>query len=79
MSVGDGAGERWSWVAGGTAGPNVSVSVHVSGAWTIVAIGGEMDLLVVPLVRELVNADARHVVFELRQVTFMDGPSSTSC
>jgi hypothetical protein len=26
-----------------------------------------MDLLVVPLVRELVSADARHVVFELRQ------------
>ena len=52
---------------------SVSVSVHVSGAWTIVAIAGEMDLLVVPLVQELVSADARNVVFELRQVTFMDG------
>ena len=57
----------------GTARPTVSVSVHVSGAWTIVAIAGEMDLLVVPLVRGLVSADARHVAFELRQVTFMDG------
>jgi hypothetical protein len=37
-----------------------------------VSIAGEMDLLVVPLVRELVSADARHVVFELRQVTFID-------
>lgn len=73
MSVDDVAGGRWSWVDAGTAGPNVSVSVHVSGAWTIVAIAGEMDLLVVPLVRELVSADALHVVFELREVTFMDG------
>jgi len=37
-----------------------------------VSIAGEMDLLVVPLVRELVSADARHVLFELRQVTFID-------
>jgi anti-sigma B factor antagonist len=52
---------------------SVSVSVHASGVWTIVAIAGEMDLLTVPLIRELVSADARHVMFELRQVTFMDG------
>jgi hypothetical protein len=38
-----------------------------------VSIAGETDLLVVPLVNELVSGDARHVVFELRQVTFIDG------
>lgn len=60
-------------VSAGGARPTVSVSVRASGEWTIVAIAGEMDLLVVPLVRELVSADARHVMFELRQVTFLDG------
>lgn len=76
MSIDEVGGERWSAAAdAGTArsGASVSVSVSVSGAWTIVAIAGEMDLLVVPLVSELVGADARHLVFELRQVTFMDG------
>lgn len=76
MSIDEVGGERWSAAAdAGTArsGASVSVSVSVSGAWTIVSIAGEMDLLVVPLVSELVGADARHLVFELRQVTFMDG------
>jgi anti-sigma B factor antagonist len=81
MSADEVSGGRWpAAVEGATAragtvrsNRSVSVHVHVSRAWTIVAIAGEMDLLVVPLVRELVSADARHVVFELRQVTFMDG------
>lgn len=73
MSIDEVSSRRWSWVDAGSAAPNVSVSVRISGAWTIVAIAGEMDLLAVPLVRELVSADARHLVFELRQVTFMDG------
>ena len=76
MRVDDVGGERWSASAhAGTARSiaSASVSVSVSGAWTIVAIAGEMDLLVVPLVSELVGADARHLVFELRQVTFIDG------
>ena len=76
MSVDEaGGGQRPAAVDAGTAmsHASVSVSVHLSGAWTIVSIAGEMDLLVVPLVRELVSADARYVVFELRQVTFMDG------
>jgi len=75
MSIDGVSGERWSAADAGAvrSGASVSVRVSVSGTWTIVAIVGEMDLLVVPLVSELVDADARHLVFELRQVTFMDG------
>ena len=75
MSIDGVGGERWSAADAGAvrSGASVSVSVSVSGAWTIVAIVGEMDLVVEPLVSELVGADARHLVFELRQVSFMDG------
>ena len=75
MSIDGVGGERWSAADAGAvrSGASVSVSVSVSGTWTIVAIVGEMDLVVEPLVSELVGADARHLVFELRQVTFMDG------
>ena len=77
MSIDNADGTRLSpdvkTASAGTAGANVSLAVHVAGAWTIVAVSGEMDLLVVPLLGELVSADVRHVVFELRQVTFIDG------
>ena len=76
MSIDGVSGERWSAARdAGAARCRTCLSVRVSvlGAWTIVAIVGEMDLLVVPLISGLVDADARHLVFELRQVTFMDG------
>jgi anti-sigma B factor antagonist len=69
--------QRWpelhTEIAGsGRLSPALSACVYVSGAWTIVTIAGDMDLQVLPLVHELASADARHLVFDLRQVTFMD-------
>ena len=51
---------------------SISGAVHGSRTWTIVAIAGDMDLQVLPLVRTLVSSDARHLVFDLRRVTFLD-------
>ena len=78
MSNNENCAEQWSAPVdariGGTGKltPVLAASVSVSGPWTLVRIAGEMDLQVVPLVRELKDADARQLVFDLRQVTFMD-------
>ena len=54
-------------------GPSaVSVRVRTSNPWTVIAVAGEMDARVVPLVADLVGINAAHLVFELREVTFMD-------
>jgi anti-anti-sigma factor len=78
MNTNENHDEQWSVAVDaqiastGRLSPVLSTSVSVSGAWTLVTIAGEMDLQVVPPVRELVSAEARHLVFDLRQVTFMD-------
>ena len=54
------------------AAPNVTVRVRRSGRWTVVEVEGEMDLQVLPLLVELLSDQARHLVFELRRVTFLD-------
>ena len=51
---------------------SVSVRVRTSDPWTVIAVAGEMDTRVVPLVSQLRCVSAAHVVFELREVTFMD-------
>lgn len=50
----------------------VSISVHTSEPWTVIAVAGEMDAQVAPLVADLVGISAAHVVYDLREVTFMD-------
>ncbi len=53
--------------------PSVSVFVYRSSGWAILEVEGEMDLLAVPAVSHAVDPAARHVVFDLRGVTFIDG------
>lgn len=52
--------------------PSVSVRRRSSGPWTVVEVRGEMDIQVLPLMVDLRGLDARHVIFELHGVTFLD-------
>lgn len=57
--------------SGAPAASAVSVRVRTSGQWTVITVAGEMDARVIQLLADLV-VSAAHVVFELRDVTFMD-------
>lgn len=50
----------------------LSVRTRPSGAWSIVVVQGEMDVLAEPLVREVLADEATCVVFDLHAVTFLD-------
>ena len=56
----------------GRLSPTLSASVHVSGAWTIVSVAGEYGPAGGAPRPRARRTDARHLVFDLRQVTFMD-------
>jgi anti-sigma B factor antagonist len=58
----------------GRPGRSVSVSVrsHPGGCWTVVVVVGEVDVRALPLLANLVGRDASRVVFDLREVSFMD-------
>lgn len=58
--------------SGITAPSTVSVRVRTADPWTVIAVAGEMDARAVPLVADLTGISAAYVVFELRDVTFMD-------
>lgn len=56
--------------------PQFDLSATTDGEWAVVALSGEVDLATGPAVRaclhELVGGGARHVVVDLRQVSFLD-------
>ena len=56
--------------------PQFDLSATIDGEWAVLALNGEVDLATAPAVRECLNelagGGARHVVVDLRQVSFLD-------
>jgi len=52
------------------------LSATTDGEWAVLAVSGEVDLATAPALRgclhELADGGARHVVVDLRQVSFLD-------
>jgi anti-sigma B factor antagonist len=56
--------------------PQLGMSATVDGEWGVLVVSGEVDLAVAPELRaslaELVDVGVRHLVVDLRPVTFLD-------
>jgi anti-sigma B factor antagonist len=56
--------------------PHFDLSATTDGEWAVLTVSGEVDLATGPLVREclheLAGGGVRHVVVDLRQVSFLD-------
>lgn len=50
----------------------LSVRLYRAGPWSVFELGGEIDVQVVPVIRALPGGHTPHVIFDLRDVTFMD-------
>jgi anti-sigma B factor antagonist len=63
-------------LAGMTAMPQFDLSATTEGEWAVLAVSGEVDLATAPALREclgeLAAGGVRHVVVDLRQVSFLD-------
>jgi len=51
---------------------SISALLNSSGAWTMIAIYGEMDIQATYLLREVPKSECEGVIFDLHGVTFMD-------
>ena len=54
------------------AAPEVSLRRYQSGCWSVIEATGEIDIQVAPRMRNLLNDAPSHVVFDFREVSFMD-------